>query len=769
MKDYSAETGETLVEDAIRSAVKTAVAPLAAAVVRVISPGSFAHLALSAVTPSLANPRKTFDAGKMAELVDSVKASGVHQPILVRPLPGTRLADTERGVQYEIIAGERRYRASVEAGLPTIPAMIRALTDDQALEVMLVENVMRDDLAPLEEAEGYEALMQHAGLTSDQVAAKIGKSRSYVYAKLKLLDLGTEARQALRDGKIDASRALLIARIPDSKLQIKALNYATQTTYHGDVPSVRTLSQWLVQNVMLKLDHAPFQITDARLVEAAGSCKECPKRTGAAPDLFADVDGADICTDPACYTSKTDAHREQIVSTAIRKGMRLVDGAEAKEIIPHLWETGPRMLQGYTRLDQQRADVAGGGDAPSLRNLLAGVDLPGSNIEAILIEHPRTKELIEAVPTAQTEALLLARGLVREGVADSGRADAIDRAEREIQYIKDGVDRRVLREGRQAVWKTLVDVVHACADPMLLLTPDLIRAWLLGQCDVLENDDLAAAFNLPDIEGDANSYNRAEQARQAAQRIGHADLYRAMVILMMIDDQPSGFSMSQSEATPLFDAVAKAANVDTAAVMAETKAAIKAEVAEKIRELKAAAKPPKPTPKPKAAQGDPPLTPAAQAGGVRAGAKGGAKGSSEPAPLRKRKVSAAEAQESIAAAMQDLETGSGADAQGIEAASGFALAAPPAGRSDAPAGPDAPGDVLAVGVRVVVRSSVTAPTQTKWIGKAGTITSQVGPQAWDVTFKGRTGGLSCFFASDLQWQPVAAAENRAIVKKAGAV
>ena len=113
----------------------------------------FANIALDLIEPSLTNPRKTFNPTKLAELTESIKASGVHQPALVRPLPGSRVADTPRGVQYELVCGERRYRASVDAGVATIPALVRALTDEQVLEIQIVENLIRDDLTELEEAD----------------------------------------------------------------------------------------------------------------------------------------------------------------------------------------------------------------------------------------------------------------------------------------------------------------------------------------------------------------------------------------------------------------------------------------------------------------------------------------------------------------------------------------------------------------------------------------------------------------------------------------
>jgi len=122
---------------------------------------------------------------------------------------------------YELVAGERRYRACKLAGLNTIPAMIRSLTDDQVLEIQIIENLQRDDLTELEEAEGYDALMTHSNFTVDQVGEKIGKSRSYVYGRLKLLELTEDSKQAMRVGTLDASRALLIARIPTENCNSK--------------------------------------------------------------------------------------------------------------------------------------------------------------------------------------------------------------------------------------------------------------------------------------------------------------------------------------------------------------------------------------------------------------------------------------------------------------------------------------------------------------------------------------------------------------------
>ena len=252
-----------------------------------------ANIPLARIVSSLTNPRKHFDPAKLDELAQDIERRGIDTPITVRPLPGNRVGDTERGVEYELVCGERRLRASQLAGVATIPAMVRALTDNEALEVQLCENLKRDDLTALEEAEGYDTLMQHSKINADELGERIGKSRSYVYGRLKLLDLCQEARASLRSGEVDASRALVVARIPDSKLQIKAMNEIVQGPSYiyggaGEPMTYRQALDHVQKNYMLKLSEAKFKITALDLVPAAGSCKDCTKRTGHDPDLFSE-------------------------------------------------------------------------------------------------------------------------------------------------------------------------------------------------------------------------------------------------------------------------------------------------------------------------------------------------------------------------------------------------------------------------------------------------------------------------------------------------
>ncbi len=166
---------------------------------------------LRLIYPSPTNPRKTFDPAQQAELVDSVKKRGVLQPVLVRPNP-------KGDVPYELVAGERRYRAAKEAGFEVIPAVIRQLEDAEVIEIQLEENLRRTDLTPLEEAEGYHALMGTAkGYSVDKIAERFGRTVTYIQDRLRLLALTKDAKDLLRAGRIQLGHAVLLARLKPAR------------------------------------------------------------------------------------------------------------------------------------------------------------------------------------------------------------------------------------------------------------------------------------------------------------------------------------------------------------------------------------------------------------------------------------------------------------------------------------------------------------------------------------------------------------------------
>jgi ParB family chromosome partitioning protein len=153
-------------------------------------------------------PRKHFDEGDLSELAGSIRTHGVLQPILVRPIPGGK---------YEIVAGERRWRAAQRAGLHAIPAVIRELDEVEVLEIAIVENVQRTDLNPLEEAHGFQALIDRFGRTQQDIADAVGKSRPHIANMLRLLQLPEDLQEMVRDGRLSSGHARAILTAPDPR------------------------------------------------------------------------------------------------------------------------------------------------------------------------------------------------------------------------------------------------------------------------------------------------------------------------------------------------------------------------------------------------------------------------------------------------------------------------------------------------------------------------------------------------------------------------
>lgn len=173
-------------------------------------------LPIDLVQRNPSQPRKHFDESDLTELAGSIKTHGVLQPILVRPIPDGK---------YEIVAGERRWRAAQRAGLHSIPAVIRDLNEVEVLEIGIVENVQRTDLNPIEEAQGFQALIDRFGRTQEDIAEAVGKSRPHIANMLRLLKLPEDIQEMVRDGRLSSGHARAILTAPDSHgLAMKAIS-----------------------------------------------------------------------------------------------------------------------------------------------------------------------------------------------------------------------------------------------------------------------------------------------------------------------------------------------------------------------------------------------------------------------------------------------------------------------------------------------------------------------------------------------------------------
>ena len=225
-----ANSGTTETAATVGASAPTAVSGANQAVANVASaegdlvpvPGArFGHIEISAIIPNRVNPRTVFDPEALAELVHSIREFGVLQPIVVRSLADAGQQD-DGSAGYELIMGERRFRAAKEAGLTKIPAVIRETADEDMLRDALLENIHRANLNPLEEASAYQQLLQDFGITQDQLAERIGRSRPQITNTIRLLKLPVEVQKKVAAGVLSAghARALLALSGPDRMIAL---------------------------------------------------------------------------------------------------------------------------------------------------------------------------------------------------------------------------------------------------------------------------------------------------------------------------------------------------------------------------------------------------------------------------------------------------------------------------------------------------------------------------------------------------------------------
>lgn len=176
------------------------------------SSASAVKLSLNEIEPNKDQPRKTFDEKALSELADSIAQHGVIQPLLVRPMPDG---------SYQLVAGERRWRAARRAGLSEVPVVIREMSDNEMMELALIENLQREDLNPIEEAEGLQQLIHTYGLTQETAAARVGRSRPAIANALRLLSLPTPILELTRDGKISAGHARALLSLNDEEKMVE--------------------------------------------------------------------------------------------------------------------------------------------------------------------------------------------------------------------------------------------------------------------------------------------------------------------------------------------------------------------------------------------------------------------------------------------------------------------------------------------------------------------------------------------------------------------
>lgn len=306
---------------------------------------------LGLIARSPANPRKTFDEAALAELAESIQRHGVLQPIVVRPIVQRVTRGPLKGASecYELVAGERRVRAAERAGLTEIPATIRELTDQEADQIRLVENDQRADLSPIERADAYGIYLQQHGATVEDLAAAVGKSTSTIRNILRLRNVPQEIRFAVEDGRISASTAGLIARVPGryhrdtvALCVLKGIQWHDARSFrtqnfskmieNAEPLSYRDTKDLIAKCCTRELKQAQFSRQRLDLVPQGVSCDACPKRAGNDPDLVAEGVRADVCTDPDCFEQRTGAWQQEQIRLAGEKGQEVLSGKAAGKV-----------------------------------------------------------------------------------------------------------------------------------------------------------------------------------------------------------------------------------------------------------------------------------------------------------------------------------------------------------------------------------------------------------------------------------------------------
>jgi ParB/RepB/Spo0J family partition protein len=289
------------------------------------------QLPLSALRECPTNPRRTYT--DLDDLAASIRHQGVLSPLLVRPLPGDQ-TDIEH--LYELVFGHRRLRAARLAGLEFVPCQVRDMTDEQAALAQVAENLQRADVTPLEEADGFARLRRDHGMSADDIAEAVHKSRSYVFGRLKLAASSPGLRVAMEEDGLPADIALEVARVRSDVGQMAVLrdlrrNRAPATASDSGWPPVRAARMMVRAAMTLRIGTAPWSEDDARFGEA---CSKCPKLARNDPDL-AEAFDPDVCTDRTCYSHRLSMWTDTREVELTELGIKVLSGDQAMKHVAY--------------------------------------------------------------------------------------------------------------------------------------------------------------------------------------------------------------------------------------------------------------------------------------------------------------------------------------------------------------------------------------------------------------------------------------------------
>jgi len=287
------------------------------------------HIEIGNIVESTLNNRGPITDESVAELAADMNVVGLINPITVR-------TSIKSPGKYEVIAGSRRYRAALLLKWKSIPATFRDCNDDEAFEIMVIENLQRENIHPMDEAIAFSTLVSKSDIKT--VSARIGKDVQYIARRLKLNDLIRDAVTLFRDGELEIGHCMEICRLTpaDQKRVVEWMQSQSQTFLPaggGTVTTkyfkpVKALQHFIKTEIIHSLIGVPFDLLDEKLYPKAGACKTCAKRSGANADLFGDIQKADVCFDGACMRIKIDIS----VNAAIRA--LTDDGVDVYGVVP---------------------------------------------------------------------------------------------------------------------------------------------------------------------------------------------------------------------------------------------------------------------------------------------------------------------------------------------------------------------------------------------------------------------------------------------------
>lgn len=268
------------------------------------------YIKTNQIYASSMNPRKEFDQAGIDELAESIRQVGILQPIIARQ--DLNLKKNTFPI-YEVVCGSRRLSAAVIADLKEVPVIVRELSDDEAFDLMITENLQRKDVSPIEEGLAFQKLIEKGTYDVSALSERFGKSHSYIRQRIKINDLIDEFKRLLINDVITISHAFEISKLESNYQKDLYEEHFTDSRRENNwwnCPTVKGLKTIIERNFTLKLSDASFNPEDKTLHEKAGSCTSCHKNTASDLSLFPDSPASGLCIDRVCYKKKTDLYFE---------------------------------------------------------------------------------------------------------------------------------------------------------------------------------------------------------------------------------------------------------------------------------------------------------------------------------------------------------------------------------------------------------------------------------------------------------------------------